>query len=107
MLGVHTRIASIHSMQCHNKIRKFPLLFVLLNYRKNFVRTQKRVRIGHGKLAIGDRAIEVRLHIQPTLVISKSKDSMEHFEISVLRHIRFAELRKTINRKTTFNRLNL
>ena len=32
---------------------------------------------------------------------------MKHFEISVLRHIRFAERRKTINRTTTFNRINL
>ena len=35
------------------------------------------------------------------------RDSMKHFEISVLRHIRFMELRKTINRTTTFNRMNL
>ena len=34
-------------------------------------------------------------------------DSMKHFEISVLRHIRSAELRKTINPTTTFNRMNL
>ena len=32
---------------------------------------------------------------------------MKHFEISVLRHIRFAGLRKTINRTTTFNRMNI
>ena len=32
---------------------------------------------------------------------------MKHFEISVLRHIRFAELRKTINPTTTVNRMNL
>ena len=35
------------------------------------------------------------------------RDSMKHFEISVLRHIRFVELRKTINRTTTFNRMNM
>ena len=29
------------------------------------------------------------------------RDSMKHFEIPVLRHIRFAELRKTVNRTTT------
>ena len=34
------------------------------------------------------------------------KNSMKHFEISVLRHTRFAELRKTINPTTTFNRMN-
>ena len=32
---------------------------------------------------------------------------MKHFERSVLWHIRFAELRKTINPTTTFNRMNL
>ena len=31
-------------------------------------------------------------------------DSLKHFEIYVLRHIKFAELRKTINRKTTFHK---
>ena len=36
------------------------------------------------------------------------RDSMKHFEITVLRHIRFAEQRKkTINRTTTFNRMNM
>ena len=35
------------------------------------------------------------------------KDSMKHFEIPVLRHIRFAELRKTTNRTTTFNKMNM
>ena len=42
-------------------------------------------------------------HIQSTLVIPKSKDSLKYFEISVSRHIRFAELRK-INRTTTFHK---
>ena len=32
---------------------------------------------------------------------------MKHFEISVLRHIRFAELRKTINRTNALNRMNM
>ena len=32
---------------------------------------------------------------------------MKHFEVSVLRHIRFAELTKAINRTTTFNRMNM
>ena len=32
------------------------------------------------------------------------RDSLEHFEISVPRNIRVAELRKTINRITTFNK---
>ena len=39
------------------------------------------------------------------LSLSRSlRDSLEYFEISVPRHIRFAELRKTINRTTTFNK---
>ena len=50
---------STHIIQFHNKIRTFPLIFVFLSYRKNFVGTQKRVRISHGKQAIGVRAIEV------------------------------------------------
>ena len=52
---------STHNIQFHDKIRKFPLVFVFLRYRKNFVGTQKRVRINHGKRAIGVRAIDVRL----------------------------------------------
>ena len=32
------------------------------------------------------------------------RDSLEYFEISVPRYIRFAELRKTINRTTSFNK---
>ena len=40
------------------------------------------------------------------LSLSRTRDSMKHFEISVLRHIRFAEMRKTINRTATFNRMN-
>ena len=32
------------------------------------------------------------------------RDSLKHFEISVPRHTRFAELRKTINRTVTVNK---
>ena len=32
------------------------------------------------------------------------KDCLKHFEIFVPRHVRFAELRKTINRTNTFNK---
>ena len=39
-------------------MRKFLLNFVFLSYRKNFVGTQKLVRISHGK-----RAIRVRLYV--------------------------------------------
>ena len=48
-----------HNIQFHDKIRKFPKIFVFLSYWKNFIGTQKRVRITHGKQAIGTRAIEV------------------------------------------------
>ena len=43
---------STHNIQFHDEIRKIPLNFVFLSYRKNFVGTQKLVRIGHGKRAI-------------------------------------------------------
>ena len=54
---------STHNIQFHDKIRKFPLVIVFLSYRKNFKGTQKRVRINHGKRAIGVRVIEVRLYV--------------------------------------------
>ena len=54
---------SAHNIQFHYKMRKFPLIFVFLRCRKNFVGTQKRVRISHGKRAIGVRATEVLLYI--------------------------------------------
>ena len=50
------------NIQFHDKMTTFPKIFVLLIYRKNFVGTQKRVRISHGKRAIGVRAIGVRLY---------------------------------------------
>ena len=37
-------------------------MFAFLSYRKNSVGTEKRVRISHGKRAIGVRAIEVQLY---------------------------------------------
>ena len=52
---------STHNIQFHDKIRKFPEIFVSLSYRENLVGTKKRVRISHGKRAIGVRAIEVLL----------------------------------------------
>ena len=42
--------------------RKYPYIFVLLGYQENFLGTQKRVRISHGKRAIGVRVIEVLLY---------------------------------------------
>ena len=40
---------SSHNIQFHDKIGKFPEIFVFWSYKKNFVGTQKRVRISHGK----------------------------------------------------------
>ena len=62
---------STHNIQFHDKIRKFPLVFDFFSYRKNFVGTQKRVRIIHGKRAIGVRIIEVRLYF--TYIMSRKK----------------------------------
>ena len=56
------RVMSTHRIQFHNRIRKFPKLFVVLNFRKNFEMTLKRVRNNHGKRVIGVRAIEIRLY---------------------------------------------
>ena len=44
------------------------------------------------------------LELQSTLVISKFKGLSEKIKISVPRHIRFAELRKKINRTTTLHK---
>ena len=60
MLSVLIRLASVHTIY-NFMIRKFPKLFVFLSYWKNFVGTQKRVRISHGKRAISVRAIGVQL----------------------------------------------
>ena len=47
-------------------------------------------------------SITLVLGIQLTLVISKSKDSLKYFEISVLWHIVIVELKKKINRTAKF-----
>ena len=57
---------STHNIQFHDKMRKFPLIFVFLSYRKNFVGTQKRARIIEGKRAIGVLVIEVSLYFLRT-----------------------------------------
>ena len=49
-----------------------------------------------------EAAINFHYNIQSTLVISKSKDLLKHFEISVLRHIRCSELRKIPNEQQNF-----
>ena len=50
-----------HNIQFRDKIRKNPYIFVFLSYLKDFVGTEKRVGIIHGKRAIRVRAIEVIL----------------------------------------------
>ena len=48
------------------------------------------------------------VEIYSRLSLSRNpRDSMKHFEISELRYIRFAELRKTINPTTNFNKMNI
>ena len=53
---------STHNIQCHDKMRKNPSIFVFLSYWKDFVGTEKRVRIIQGKRAIRVRTIEVILY---------------------------------------------
>ena len=50
---------STHNIQFRDKNEKISLYICFLSCRKNFVGTQKRVRISHGKRAIGVRANEV------------------------------------------------
>ena len=71
------------NIQFHDKITKFPQIFVLLIYRKNFVGTQKRVRISHGKRAIGVRAIEVRLYWF-SFTVAYSRISHEYSSLFVI-----------------------
>ena len=52
---------STHNIQFHDKIRKNTQIF-FLSYWKDFIGTEKRVRIIHGKRAIRVRAIEVILY---------------------------------------------
>ena len=67
---------STFNIQFHDKMTKFPQIFVLLIYRKNFVGTQKRVRISHGKRAIGVRAIEVRLYCVKDKMMSDNSSEL-------------------------------
>ena len=53
---------STHNIQFHDKIRKKSLNICFLLCWKDFVGTEKRVRIIHGKRAIRVRAIEVILY---------------------------------------------
>ena len=53
---------STQNIQFYDKIRTFAKIFVFWTYRKNFIVTQKRVRMIHDKRAIGVRATEVLLY---------------------------------------------
>ena len=56
---------STHNIQFHDKNKKKKSLNIcFLSYWKNFVGTEKRVRIIHGKRAIRVRAIEVILYVR-------------------------------------------
>ena len=55
-------LMSIHNITFHDKIRKKPLTVCFLELLEEFVETEKRVRIIHGKRAIRVRAIEVILY---------------------------------------------
>ena len=61
-------LMSKHNMHFHDKIRqqipKISLRIFFLDYRKNFVGTQKRIQISHGKRYIGVRVTEVLQYIQ-------------------------------------------
>ena len=54
---------STHNIHFQHKLRKYLQIFVFLSYRKNVIRTQKLVRVIHGKRAIRVRAIEVTLYL--------------------------------------------
>ena len=52
---------STHNIQFHDKIRKFPQIFVFWSFLKNFVGIEKQVRISRDKQAMGVWAIAVQL----------------------------------------------
>ena len=57
---------STHNIHFHDKIGKlpnYPYIFVFSRCRKNFLGTQKRVRINHGKRLVGVRVIEILLYV--------------------------------------------
>ena len=54
---------STHIIQFHDKIRKVPKMFIFCCYQKNFIGTQKRVRISHGRRSIAVQAIEGLLYV--------------------------------------------
>ena len=53
---------------------------------------------GNKKTVCPESTLNLKLRHRRTLVISRPRDSLNHFEISVPRHIKLAEMRKIINR---------
>ena len=53
---------STYNIRFHDKISKYPYIFVFLIYRENFLGTRKLVRIIHGKPATRVRVIEIILY---------------------------------------------
>ena len=72
------------NIQFQNKTRKFLSAFVFLSYRKNSVRTQKWVRISHGKRVIGVRAIGVRLYLVGAVKIWVKGHTKRHDHVAQL-----------------------
>ena len=59
---------NIHNIQYLNN-KKFPKYLFSWAIRKKFIGTEKRVWMNHGKLAIGVRAIEVRLYVLFSIIL--------------------------------------
>ena len=72
-----------------NKINKNRLAVLAVNFSDHFANCWY--------VNVFVTAVRLCQLIQSPLVISKSKDSMKHFEVSVLRHIRVERVSKTIN----------
>ena len=70
-----------------------------LNYHRCWKKENNKDVIQDNRYTLDTAVMSMKLcvispNMQSTLDISKSKGPSEHFEISALRHIRFAELRK-------------
>ena len=63
---------STKNIQFHDKLRIFYLNIRFLDLSEEFHRTQKRIRMIHGKRAIGVRAIEVLLYVVPQSYYNQS-----------------------------------
>ena len=58
----HSNEYTQHTISRKNKFKKKSLYICFWSYRKNFLGTQKRNRISHGKGIIGVRVIEALLY---------------------------------------------